>query len=91
MSAACPAFGFSARLTFAADIPSNEKDDCLRAFHAMLDARGLTYRGVENLVIIQSEASQATEADRIAVIDWCGTRRAISAVHVGPLVDRRDD
>jgi uncharacterized protein YggL (DUF469 family) len=91
MSAACPALGFSVRVTFANAAGADTRRECERAFHAMLDARGLTYRGDENFVIIQSEASQATETDRIAVRDWCGARREIAAVDVGVLVDLRDE
>ena len=92
MSTPCPVFGFTVEFEMATTLTS----DLLRVLRAafleeIMEPRGLTYaeRSGEHgwSIVVRSEASQATDADRQAVEAWARARREVIAITVGPLLD----
>jgi uncharacterized protein YggL (DUF469 family) len=49
------------------------------------------YTDTEWSHVVHSEAGQATDADRDAIVAWSKTRPEIIAITVGPLRDIQDD
>jgi len=87
--AACPILGFAVQLELA---PGANADALWRAFIALLEGRGLQYGDSGESPptlswLVSSEAGQATELDREAVVDWLKARAEIADFGVGPLVD----
>lgn len=90
MSAACPTFGFAVDVQFAPTVTDGERQALWESFVRLIGDRGLTV--TEPLkprwqCIVQSEASQAADADRQAVQEWAGERREIVGFAIGQLVD----
>ncbi len=90
MSAPCPLFGFRVRLR----VPEVLAGEISEAMDALLAARGLlasaSRRGTVLTWTVSSEAGQATEDDRDAVLEWARQRRELAEIDVGPLGDLRD-
>jgi len=67
--------------------------DVLRArlIKEVLEPRGLIVTSVNAVthwsLVVQSEAGQATDGDRKAVLAWAQGRTEIAAVKVGPIAD----
>jgi uncharacterized protein YggL (DUF469 family) len=91
MAAPCPTFGFLVELDLDATLSADEVESSIRAFQSLLEQRGLvgdrgtgasqwTYR-------IQSEAAQATDADRSAIAEWVSKRRGLRSFRVGELFE----
>jgi hypothetical protein len=61
----------------------------------LLAARGLvaeaSKRGTSLTWDVSSEAGQATEDDRNAIVEWAHDRRDVTETDVGPLGDLRED
>jgi len=62
---------------------------------ALLAARGLVAeaakRGTSLTWDVSSEAGQATEDDRHAILTWAHDRRVVTETDIGPLGDLRDE
>jgi uncharacterized protein YggL (DUF469 family) len=92
MSASCPALGFHVVMEPAASPGSAEYVDLLGALVLFLEGRGL-YCGGERSgprrmeLAVGSEASQATENDRVATRAWLESRPDLLRWQVGELVD----
>ena len=87
--AACPVLGFAVQLELA---PGADATVLWRAFESLLEGRGLQSVDAGESPptiswLVSSEAGQATELDREAVVAWLGARSEISDYGVGPLVD----
>lgn len=91
MSAPCPLFGFRVRLR----VPEMLAGDLLSAMDSVLASRGLvaesSKRGTLITCDVSSEAGQATEDDRGAVLAWANERREIAETEIGPLGDLREE
>ena len=91
MSAACPQLGFSVELDMVHSASDATVTRLRRSFEELIEARGLvrkTERGGRTWTfVVRSEASQATDADRTAVMAWADARGEIIAARVGPIVD----
>jgi YggL 50S ribosome-binding protein len=88
MSAPCPVFGFHVSV----DVSTGGDARALwRELEALLESRGLMY--VEDAVVgaservVQSESSQATDADRDAVDRWLSEREDVDGFDVGEIED----
>jgi uncharacterized protein YggL (DUF469 family) len=92
MSASCPALGFHVVMEPAASAGSAEYNDLLGAWILFLEGRGL-YCGGEGgrparmEFTVGSEASQATEGDRVAARAWLASRPDLRHWQVGDLID----
>jgi uncharacterized protein YggL (DUF469 family) len=92
MSAPCPVYGFSVVFQLAPGLSEAAVrtlwDDFIRD---PIEGRGLVCegRGAPRRWphVVHSEAGQATDADRDALIAWAATRPEIVGSEVGPLVD----
>lgn len=86
MSPACPVFGFRVEI----HAPDAIRDDLERELVAIAHARGLivdrVYDGHLRVFILRSEAGQANDLDRHAVLEWAATR-AEARASVGLLED----
>jgi uncharacterized protein YggL (DUF469 family) len=91
MSAPCPVFGFLVELQVAAPTSSQMRELRSAFLTRVVEPRGLTYHertgGHDWSFVVQSEAGQATDADRQAVQAWAREHREIVAANVGPLLD----
>ncbi len=90
MSAPCPTYGFLVDVRLAPDVTDTTRQELWQAFCDVADARGLVLVGPSVAgwpVMLQSEASQATDSDRQAIRGWAETRREIVRLEVGQLVD----
>jgi uncharacterized protein YggL (DUF469 family) len=92
MSAPCPVFGFRIELALTFGLSEQSIGGLWRDFRRdVVVARGLScerqVRGEHWSMIIRSEATQATDADREAVTRWGTGRREIASLEVGRLVD----
>jgi uncharacterized protein YggL (DUF469 family) len=90
MTAPCPTFGFRVVMDLDAGAAPSAIEQLRHAWSALLQSRGLTSResGVERFVhVVTSEASQATETDRVAIRAWLATRPEIRGWRVGDLED----
>jgi uncharacterized protein YggL (DUF469 family) len=94
MTAPCPALGFRVTMDAGA-LPRERLDALLDAWTDFLAARGLYSAGggtAPMRVVVASEASQATENDRVAVRAWLASRPELRSWHVGDLEDlNRED
>ena len=93
MTAPCPIFGFVVELQLRRDLDGADGDRVGKAFtHELLEGRGLVcgpaYHGARWSFVVQSEAGQATEMDREAILAWARGRAEIGKAEVGPLIDR---
>lgn len=87
MSPACPVFGFRVELaTRGAAL-----DDLERELVAIAHERGLiidrVHDGRSRTFTIRSEAGQATDLDRQAVLDWARNHADVAQTTVGLLED----
>jgi uncharacterized protein YggL (DUF469 family) len=90
MTAPCPALGFHVVLESAADVDAAGYDVFLNAWIDFLENRGLYCGGGGSSPIefvVASEASQATENDRVAARAWLASRPELRSWHVGDLAD----
>ena len=91
MTAPCPSFGFFVSIALVADLPDDRVDTLWRSFMAAVEQRGLVADGGTArrtwTYMIQSDASQATDADRQAIEAWAAAQPEIASVEVGELVD----
>jgi uncharacterized protein YggL (DUF469 family) len=95
MTAPCPALGFHVVLDSVADLDAAGHDAFLDAWTDFLDDRGLHCRGGGRdrmEFVVASEASQATENDRVAARAWLASRPELRTWRVGDLEDlNRED
>ena len=95
MTAPCPALGFHVMMDSGA-LSRERFDALLDAWVDFLQARGLYCAGgggsAPMRIVVASEASQATENDRVAAQAWLASRPELMTWHVGDLEDlSRDD
>jgi hypothetical protein len=94
MSNACPQFGFTVEFDLVPDLAWDESRRLRDALMTFAAARGLVCddRGSPPRwsLVVRSESSQATDADRRSIADWASTRREITATRLGLLVDLQD-
>jgi hypothetical protein len=87
MSPACPVFGFRVEIT----THSKPLDDLERELVALADARGLiinrAHDGRSRTLVVRSEAGQATDLDRQAVLEWARKHTDAVETTVGLLED----
>jgi uncharacterized protein YggL (DUF469 family) len=85
---ACPVFGFTMQMELA---PGADADALWASFAALLESRGLRTDedgGAQCIeCVISSEAGQATDLDREAIVAWLHARGEVADFGVGPLVD----
>jgi uncharacterized protein YggL (DUF469 family) len=90
MTAPCPALGFHVVMESAIDLESDRHDALLDAWRGFLEARGLYCGGGGRdrmEFVVASEASQATENDRVAAREWLASRAELRRWRVGDLED----
>jgi uncharacterized protein YggL (DUF469 family) len=92
VSAPCPVLGFAVQAKLHLGFES-AVGDVLRAqlIKEVLEPRGLIFSSVNAVahwsLVVQSEAGQATDGDRKAVLAWARRRTEIAGVEVGQIVD----
>ncbi|MBK6486803.1 MAG: DUF469 family protein [Gemmatimonadetes bacterium] len=94
MTAACPTLAFIVNLTPDPGCREHALRTLEGAWIAFLVTRALTchVRGRDaSIRVVVSEASQATEADRVATDAWLAGRRDVVRWTIGPLFDLQDD
>jgi uncharacterized protein YggL (DUF469 family) len=95
MTVPCPALGFHVVLESAADLDGRGHDAFLEAWIDFLEKRGLYCGGGGRdrmEFVVASEASQATENDRVAAQAWLASRPELRSWQVGDLEDlNRED
>jgi hypothetical protein len=94
MTAPCPTFGFRVMLDVRARLAPALANALREAWSELLGSRGLTSRGggAERLTyIVTSEASQATESDRLAIQTWIASRPELVTRKVAALEDLGGD
>jgi uncharacterized protein YggL (DUF469 family) len=96
MSAACPVFGFVVEFRIQPGLDDAAEMALWDSFIGdAIEARGLMCGGGATgrqwSRVVRSEAGQATDADREAVISWSRARPEIVATTVGPLTYLKDD
>jgi uncharacterized protein YggL (DUF469 family) len=90
MTAPCPSFGFVVTLELRAEIGASGRAQFWEAWIDFLGSRGLYSSGGGGDTrdyVVASEATQATDADRVAILDWLGGRGEPRAYRVGELID----
>lgn len=91
MSAPCPIFGFLVECDIGTITADQMRELRAVLLREVVEPRGLTYHersgGHDWSFVVQSDAGQATDADRQAVETWAQLRREIISVNVGPLLD----
>jgi uncharacterized protein YggL (DUF469 family) len=91
VSAPCPILGFAVSFQAAAQLPDEQRLSLWADFLGMIEGRGLRCdegaAGAMSSHVVQSEAGQATNADREAVLDWARAHDLIFSIDVGPLID----
>jgi uncharacterized protein YggL (DUF469 family) len=94
MTAPCPALGFHVVMESATELDSEQHDRLLDAWIDFLEARGLYCGGggrTHMEFVVASEASQATENDRVAAQTWLASRPELLTWDVGDLEDLNRD
>jgi uncharacterized protein YggL (DUF469 family) len=95
MTTPCPALGFHVVMESSAELDSEQYDRMLDAWMDFLERRGLYCAGSGRRraeFVVASEASQATENDRVAARAWLASRPELLTWDVGDLEDlNRDD
>jgi uncharacterized protein YggL (DUF469 family) len=95
MTLPCPIYGFVVAVRLHAPEDSAVDQRVRRSFSELLDRRGLVAddrRHVDSWVCaVRSEASQATDADRDAIIAWAAAQPEIAVLEAGPLADLGSD
>jgi len=95
VSAPCPVFGFTVDFRVEEGLDDAAESALWASFIGAIDERGLMcgggYTDTEWSHVVHSEAGQATDADRDAIVAWSKTRPEIIAITVGPLRDIQDD
>ena len=90
VSAPCPILGFVVSFQVA-QVPDEQRLALWEDFTRLIERRGLCCdRGTTGAMsshAVRSEAGQATDADREAVLDWARAHGAIFSIDVGPLID----
>jgi uncharacterized protein YggL (DUF469 family) len=91
MTAPCPTFGFLVVMEPTADPGSREHAELGDAWIDFLESRGLYCGGAAAAArleyVVASEASQATENDRVATRAWLASRAELRRWEVGELED----
>ena len=92
MTAPCPTFGFTVAMVRVASLEAVGRVSLVDAWNTFLENRGLYCTGqwredVRAEYTVLSEASQATEADRLAAEAWLAERRELREWRVGALDD----
>lgn len=91
VTAPCPIYGFIAKYELVSQLDEAEETALTDSFLELLEARGLVssggFNGTRWSHVVRSEASQATDADRVAVHDWATSRAEIRDGVCGPIVD----
>jgi uncharacterized protein YggL (DUF469 family) len=94
MTAPCPTFGFRVVMDLDAETAPSTLEQLRQAWTALLRSRGLMSRGsgVQRVAyVVTSEASQATESDRVAISAWLASRPELRGWQVGDLEDLGQD
>jgi hypothetical protein len=93
VSAPCPALGFVVVLELQAGLTPERLATLRVEWAAFLEARGLRARerrlGTRIELVIESEASQATQSDRAAMESWLAALLEPGSWHVGEIHDLR--
>jgi uncharacterized protein YggL (DUF469 family) len=91
MTAPCPTYGFVVDVQLASHLSDADERALWDSFARIVETRGLVYaarvRSERWPCVVQSEASQATDADREAIRVWSSTHREIAGVDIGQLID----
>jgi hypothetical protein len=91
MTKPCPTFGFLVVLEPAPGLEPAARDELRISWLAFLEGRGLccTGGGLEARLeyLVSSEASQATNSDRVATQTWLSLRRDLRGWKVSELED----
>jgi uncharacterized protein YggL (DUF469 family) len=95
MTAPCPTFGFLVTMDPRAELGASARAPLWDDWIALLEARGLYctggQRGERLACVVASEASQATENDRLAIDAWLASRPELQHWDVGQLEDLEQD
>lgn len=92
MTAPCPALGFVVSMHFASSLTDGARAELRKAWLGVLEERGLECEGADSKAsayVVSSEAAQATEDDRVAIVRWLADLPQVAESEVGPLVDLR--
>ncbi|MGH7616936.1 MAG: 50S ribosome-binding protein YggL [Gemmatimonadaceae bacterium] len=90
MSAPCPTFGFIVRVTGTSPASAAELDALRDDLVETLEANGLVMTGGGRQTlefVVSREGAQATDRDRILVLEWAGRFGRTAAIDVSDLVD----
>lgn len=91
MSRACPLLGFVAALELGENLTESELLSVRESFSALLGQRGLECEESGTAThwfrATRSEAGQATDADRQALLEWAAAHPAVVRMRVGPILD----
>jgi hypothetical protein len=90
MSGACPRLGYRVIIDIAPGASPAVRDAFAVALTEFLRGRGLSCdsrRGVSLEYVVASEASQATNADRVATEGWLASRDEVREWRMGDLED----
>ena len=91
MTAPCPTFGFLVAMELAPALDATARNALEDAWVAFLENGGLYCSGgageERRKYVVLSEASQATEGDRMSIEAWLASRGELRAWRVGPLED----
>lgn len=90
MTAPCPNLGFVVSFQVA-QLSDEQRVSLWADFLRTIDGRGLCCdRGTAGAMsshVVRSEAGQATDADRDAVLEWARSHDMIFSIDVGPVID----
>src|SRR5687768_14119629 len=91
MTAPCPTFGFLVAMELTPGLDPSTRNGFRYAWSDFLDSRGLYCGGAggekRHEYAVLSEASQATEADRVSTEAWLQSRGELCGWYVGVLED----
>jgi uncharacterized protein YggL (DUF469 family) len=94
VTAPCPEFGFTVVMKPLEPIDAHALEALCDAWIDFLERRGLCCGGGGDGTCLEyaiaSEASQATDSDREAVMEWLRARRDVESWNVGALIDLRE-
>jgi hypothetical protein len=91
MTAPCPILGFHLELELGPSVPNSDSETLFSALMTLLSRRGLEADGVRRGRIwsyrIRGEGTQATDADRTAILEWASTHTGIVAQRASRIYD----